>query len=63
MKKYTNGDLLAVIKAYYILTKRGGDYPAVALDDIQKSAAHILKSNGITNITYYINGGVKNEIL
>lgn len=63
-EKYTTGQLLEVIKSYYILIQRGGrDFPAVVLDDISKSAKGVLKQNGIENIKYNINGGLKNEIL
>ena len=63
-EKYTADQLLQVIRGYYILIQRGGiGFPAVVLDDIQKSAAHVLKANGIKEIKYNINGGLKNEIL
>lgn len=66
MKKehYTTEQLLNVIKSYYVMIQRGGrDFPAVVLDDISKSAQSVLKTNGIENIKYNINGGLKNEIL
>jgi hypothetical protein len=63
-EQYTTAQLLEVIKSYYILIQRGGrDFPAVVLDDISKSAKSVLKTNGIENIKYNINGGLKSEAL
>jgi hypothetical protein len=47
IEKYTAEQLLDVIASYYRMIRRSGaEYPAVVLDDIQKSTAGVLKANG-----------------
>ena len=42
--KYTKNQLIGILERYLTLIKRGGaEYPAVVLDDIQKSIIHVLK--------------------
>jgi hypothetical protein len=47
IEKYTAEQLLDVIASYYRMIQRSGaEYPAVVLDDIQKSIVHVLNKNG-----------------
>lgn len=41
--KYTNDQLIGILKNYLTLIERDrGQYPAVVLDDIRKSIIHVL---------------------
>jgi hypothetical protein len=45
-EKYTTEQLIDVLASYYRMIQRSGaEYPAVVLDDIQKSTAAVLRAN------------------
>lgn len=47
IEKYTAEQLLDVLGSYFRMIQRSGEeYPAVVLDDIQKSIVHVLNKNG-----------------
>lgn len=64
-EKYTADRLLDVIASYYRMIQRSGaEYPAVVLDDIQKSIVHVLNKNGYNGrYKKYMEEGANNEIL
>lgn len=47
IEKYTAEQLLDILGSYYRMIQRSGeDFPAVVIDDIQKSIIHVLNTNG-----------------
>jgi hypothetical protein len=46
-EKYSAFDLLDIMGGYLVQIKRSGDeFPAVVIDDLQKSMIYVLKKNG-----------------
>lgn len=52
-KLNTRDELLDIIKTYHIMILRHGkEFPAVVIDDIEKSILHVLQNNGVHTDVY-----------
>ena len=59
-KKQDRETLLYILYSYKIVIERGGDFPAVTLDDVLKSINYVLRRNDYGEKEYNAHRGREN---